>query len=193
MRHTLGQAHNFLKTWSQQYEMWRHCTNNFLFISSFSFLLAGIVHLCALLRLTNMEILFDKQIRTFIAPWYTAAHTCPRWQTGVFGDVYISIHLCASCTLGHFMGGHHLLFLRFFKMICSTQHFHALPLADKHSNFIVCTILCICPRWQVEKFLWGFHFANIWCRYKIKVVLQILKCTKLRNQKIYNSEQSGSF
>ena len=119
---------------------------------------------CTCARLTNMEILFDKQIRTFIAPWYTAALTCPRRQTDVFG-------LCATCTLWHFMCAHHLLFLRFLKMIWSTEHFHALPLADKLGNFIVCTILRICPRWHIETFRWGFHFANIWCRYKIKVIL----------------------
>ena len=92
-------------------------------------------------------------------------------QTSLATYIHISIHLCATCTLWHFMCAHHLLFLRFLKMIWSTEHFHALPLADKLGNFIVCTILRICPRWHIETFRWGFHFANIWCRYKIKVIL----------------------
>ena len=102
-------------------------------------------------------------------------HSCPylskTTNRRLWRRIYIHTPVCATCNLWHFMSGHHLLFLRFLKMIWSTEHFHALPLADKLGNFIVCTILRICPRWQVETFLWGFHFANIWCRYKIKVIL----------------------
>ena len=59
-------------------------------------------------------------------------------QTSLATYIHISIHLCATCTLWHFMCAHHLLFLRFLKMIWSTEHSHALPLADSSA-----TLLCV--------------------------------------------------
>ena len=44
-------------------------------------------------------------------------HKMPQSTSGT--QVYGSIHLCATCTLWHFMIARHLLFLRFYKSVFS--------------------------------------------------------------------------